>query len=126
MKICAFFFRCRIRFPSTTLELLIHCQSKPKVGLTIRPRDKEESAEMPNENEPESPQHLSEVEEDVVAPLPKDTPPAVSCTTNTNHRRKQLLTSILANKSLIQDKERVGIQSEYDFIFLVWTFHFCG
>ncbi|KAL5964157.1 Forkhead box protein K2 [Taenia solium] len=86
--------KCTIRFPNTSIELVVHCQPK-----SLRVLGRRSKALHSSEDQlAESPQHLSDVEgsddhhSDRIISLASTS------------RRKQLLTSITMNKSLIVDK----------------------
>ncbi|KAL5106446.1 Forkhead box protein K2 [Taenia crassiceps] len=86
--------KCTIRFPNTSIELVIHCQLK---SLRVPGRRLKAPYSLEGQRA-ESPQHLSDVEgnddnhsDRIISPI-------------ATSRRKQLLTSITMNKSLIVDK----------------------
>lgn len=86
--------RCTIRFPNTSIELVVHCQPK---SLRV-PGRRLKAPHSSGDQLAESPQHLSDVEVDddkhsdrIISPV-------------STSRRKQLLTSVSMNKSLIVDK----------------------
>ncbi|CUT99233.1 Forkhead box protein K2 [Echinococcus multilocularis] len=85
--------KCTIRFPNTSIELVVHCQTK-----SLRVPGRQVKASCPSGDQlAESPQHLSDVEVDD-SHLDRIIP---SVSTS---RRKQLLTSITTNSSLVIDK----------------------
>nr|CDS31070.1 Forkhead box protein K2 [Hymenolepis microstoma] len=85
---------CKIRFPSTSIELTVHCQHK----LCLDSEEKIKDFGPHEGNIVESPQHISDVEDTDSTYLNRIIPSA------SKNRRKQLLTSISINKSLIVDK----------------------
>ncbi|KAM7539062.1 hypothetical protein Aperf_G00000052012 [Anoplocephala perfoliata] len=86
--------RCKIRFPCTTIELTVHCQRKSILDNGGRLKDSN-----PRDNQKaDSPEHLSDVEG-----ADNDYANRIIPSVSTN-RRKQLLSSININKSLILDK----------------------
>ncbi|VDN99074.1 unnamed protein product [Rodentolepis nana] len=86
--------RCTIRFPSTTIQLSVHCQPK----LRLDNEEKITDFSPHDDNIVESPQHISDVEDSDSTFLNRIIPSA------SKNRRKQLLTSITVNKPLIVDK----------------------
>ncbi|KAM3174341.1 hypothetical protein ACTXT7_010733 [Hymenolepis weldensis] len=75
--------RCTIRFPSTSIELAVHCQHKLYLDNARRIND----LSSQEDSIVESPQHISDVE-DTGSTYPNRIIPSVS-----TNRRKQLLTS---------------------------------
>ncbi|VDM34278.1 unnamed protein product [Hydatigera taeniaeformis] len=86
--------KCTIRFPNTSIELVVHCQPK-RLRVSRRPL---KAPHSPENKVAESPQHLSDVEGNDDNHSGRVIPPV------STNRRKQLLTSITINKSLIVDK----------------------
>ena len=91
-------FRCTIRFPNTSIKLVIHAQLK----LLHASNKQSKHPDSPGDQFVESPQHLSDVE-DTKSGFVNRVIPSVS-----TNRRKQLLTSVATHKSLIVDKSLDG------------------
>ncbi|VDD84205.1 unnamed protein product [Mesocestoides corti] len=97
--------RCHIRFPNTSLKLLVQCQSKRLTDSVKRPK----RLNVIHENTIDSPQHLSDVE-DKELKICKSASLTVSYAST--NRRKQLLTTISPSKSLIVDNVLNGKQTD--------------